>query len=157
MLNSNDITLSLQGYINLYDITNEISKVLASHNNLFIKHKSALEQNVSNFPINNSVDLRLYGVEKLCNVVEACLRPLNESQDVYTSLKENVIKAYIKMAYFAQKSGTNSEELCICSVLRAMKLGSMEGIQLFPYVLNMQNLGTIHKEFFMSEVIRLLL
>lgn len=145
-------TLSLQGHIYLYVIINEISRLLTSNTKLFLKYKSRLEGYASNHKINNSADLQFYGVEKLHNFLDECLGQLNESQDTYGSLKENIIKAYIKLAYFAQKWGESTEELCICSVLRAMKLGSEEGIQLFPCILDMKNLGTIHKELFISEV-----
>lgn len=153
VLKSCDITLSLQGYIHLYDITSAISKVLTSNKNLLAKYKPTLEEKVSHSATGDAVNLRLYGMEKLRHVVEECLSRTNDLRATYTSLQENVIKAYIKMAYFAQKGGASFEELCICSILRAMKLGSVDGIQLFPCVLSMQNLGTVHKELFILEVL----
>lgn len=37
-------------------------------------------------------------------------------------------------------------------VLRAMKLGSAEAIQLFPVLLQQQHLGTVYKNVFKQEV-----
>lgn len=144
--------MSLQGCIHQYDITNAINSIFDSANNLFVKHKLALESITSNFQINDHSDIQKYGVQKLTSAVERCLNPLKQSPNTHLTMKENVIKAYLKMAYFAQKNGESFNYLFICSVLWTMKFGSLEGMQLFPCILSMDNLGTTHKDVFTSGV-----
>lgn len=91
----------------------------------------------------------LYGAQQLKTTADAAYTTTFE-QAVVTRL---VAKAYVDIAYFAQKTATDLKEVLISSVLRSMKLGSLEGVQIFPCILNINGLETMYRGLFISEVL----
>lgn len=105
------------------------------------------------FQINSPEDIGMYGYNNLKN----CVKIFNEEMDCdkfdngYTIAE--IAKAYVKLAHFIRsKNDENLQGEFITFVLRAMKMNSLEGIQLFPCVLMQIKLGNEYKKIFIHEV-----
>lgn len=105
---------------------------------------NAIETKTGGFNLRNEQDVALYGLQQLKNTADALCTNLETTK--------LIAKAYVDIAYFAHKTATDLTDTFIISIVRSMKLGSLEGIQLFPCILNTENLGTTYKELFVSEV-----
>lgn len=132
-----DTELNISACQHLYDITNELSKCLQDLDSVKAKIPG----------ITSMEDVAMYGLQKLRNTADILFNNLEGVNAI-----KLLAKAYITIAYFAQNTENHLTEAFIASVLRSMKLGSLEGVQLFPCILNIDDLGTVYRELFVSEV-----
>lgn len=126
--------LKILTYQHLYDITKQLA-----HSQLDFE---TLKAKICDFNITKKEDVALYGLQQLKNTADSLYKNVEQCK--------LVAEAYINIAYFSQKTQT---DLFIVSTLRSMKLGSLKGVQLFPCILNIENLGTTYHELFVIEVI----
>ncbi|KAF7267164.1 hypothetical protein GWI33_019585 [Rhynchophorus ferrugineus] len=116
---------SLKSMLRFFDISLQLSGILRRNPELFQNIEQSLIK-VFDEPVTLSVDL--IAKEKLKNLVLTnCENSTSESEDI---LKE----AYVRLAYFAQNEVDQKQDFTRY-VLRAMRLGSKEGRQLFPCIL----------------------
>lgn len=136
LANSADAKLKVLTYQHLFNITKQLAQSELDLN--------VLRAKTFGFNLTNQEDVALYGLQKLKNTMDA-LRGNSEVTKI-------VAKAYVDIAYFAHKREADLKDSFIMSVLRSMKLGSLEGVQLFPCILNIESLETTYKELFVTEV-----
>lgn len=137
MVESISAVLKVSTYQHLFDIAKELSTCA--------QDLGIVKAKIDN--IINAEDIAVYGLQQLRNTADSLFNNLEGVNAI-----KLVAKAYISIAYFAQNTENNLTEAFIASVLRSMKLGSLEGVQLFPCILNVDDLGTVYKELFVSEV-----
>lgn len=128
--------LKILTYQHLFNITQQLAISSSDLN--------ALRAKTADFNLLRTQDIALYGLQQLKQKADA----LCEDRDAV----KLVAKAYVDIAYFAHKTDTDLTDTFIMAILRSMKLGSLEGVQLFPCILNTENLGTRYKDLFVSEV-----
>lgn len=136
MANSSDAKLKALTYQHLFNITKQLAHSEVDFN--------VLKAKTVGFNLTNQEDVALYGLQKLMNTMHA-LRGNSEVTKI-------VAKAYVDIAYFTHKREADLKDSFIMTVLRSMKLGSLEGVQLFPCILNIESLETTYRELFITEV-----
>lgn len=120
--------------------------------NLFQEYRSDIETKLK-IAVSNHESIALYGYNQL----KQCVQNFNEdmSCDNYenTEVTKDIAKAYIKLAHFIRiQEKDDLQKQFISFVLRAMKMNSLEAIQLFPCVLMLSKLGRECKDIFIEEV-----
>lgn len=134
----------------LFDIYLRISKILTNEDS-FIEHQMKVQNNLK-FQINEPADIAVYAYNNLKRSVKS----FDENIDCEHQNMENhkeFAKTYVKLAHFIRdKNEENHQSDFIIFVLRAMKMDSLEGRQLFPCVLMQSMLGSNCKNIFIEEV-----
>ncbi|KAK5649276.1 hypothetical protein RI129_000305 [Pyrocoelia pectoralis] len=120
----------------IYDITQQIYGLTHTNRALFNSKQDELSVLMGNTVLTSSEKVWQFGMETLQNSLDYCESEIKKMMDnndlkVYT----HMANAYLKLAYCTQNKEECAEAF-ITSTLRAMKLGSTEGKQLFPCLLN---------------------
>lgn len=137
----------------VYQITQKVHQVISQDDSLFNNLiKQQVQKLIGDEPLNNTGTIWYFGAKSLQEAIDHCE---NEIQLVMNKdnlrVYEHLASAYVKLAYYAQDKGEEFDKDFIVSVLRAMKLGSVEGKQLFPCLLN-KDIGNKFKDVFLQEV-----
>lgn len=128
--------LKILTYQHLFNITKQLANSSPD--------MDALKARIVDYNLMSVQDVSLYGLQQLQKTADAYC-----GTQAVTKL---IAEAYVDIAYFVHTSNKHLADTFIISILRSMKLGSLQGIQLFPCILNTEDLGTTYKELFVSEV-----
>ncbi|XP_025836118.1 DNA-dependent protein kinase catalytic subunit-like [Agrilus planipennis] len=133
----------------MFDISNELTVCLQDNESLLHENTDQLSELFNGQTINRSEDISLLAHKKFLDILNEYYYEKN-NLEVDTKILDCVGQAFVKLAYYYQEKGDISG--FIQSVLKAMKLGSFEGRQLFPCILTVSDLGSTYKELFIKEV-----
>ncbi|KAK4881292.1 hypothetical protein RN001_004611 [Aquatica leii] len=134
--NDNKLCYIMKSKRHIYDLTQKIHAVLSRNDELYNRNKSNLQKFMGNVALTGVEKIWEYGVNELKAGIKYCegevQKMMNtENLKIYSHMSE----AYVKLAYCTQYKDNMDETFIVC-VLRAMMLGSSEGKQLFPCLLN---------------------
>lgn len=137
----------------LFDIYSKISGIL-SDKQLFDEYQMKIKKYLG-FAVNNAKDILMHSYKQLDKcLLNLCENMESENYDNMENQKE-IAKAYVKLVHFIRsQNDENLQDDFILFVLKAMKLDSSEGRQLFPCVLMQNKLGSECKDIFIKEVNR---
>lgn len=136
LANSTEAELKVLTYQHLFNITKQLA-----HSPVDL---DTLRTRTLDFDLTKEQDVALYGLQQLKITIDALCGN--------SEVTKMVAKAYVDIAYFAYKSEEDLTDYFIMSILRSMKLGLLEGVQLFPCILNAEKLATTYRELFVTEV-----
>lgn len=147
------LDLKLSTFAHIFDIANEISNTCSASTSLLISNINELQSLMPGEQISGADSIRMFGLDKFSSSANACYDHIMLPQSSETlHLQKNTAKAYAKLSYFLIENKEGHERDLIVCVLRAMKLGLAEGIQLFPYILYTCDIGITYNELFLGEV-----
>lgn len=153
---STDLNLLVQSNQQLCKITKALTDTMKNETDselLFAQYKTQFER-LSDYKLQSLDHLQRYGIISLQNSVNFCNGKLDDlPKSDAEILSSNISEAYLSLAVFAQNRGIGFEKHFICSVMKAMKLGSLPAVHLFPCLLDVDGLENEYKEVFVSEVI----
>lgn len=148
---TNNFDIKLQAADHVFDVANDIYKTCSETPNLFLQYQNEIQRKMPETNISDSESVTHFAMDKFHQATRECYEYLNQNPEDKT-LKNCVADAYMKLAHFAIENEGKLPEVLIVSVLRSMKLGSLDGIQLFPYILHTCDVGYAYKELFLREV-----
>ncbi|KAF5289822.1 hypothetical protein FQA39_LY14977 [Lamprigera yunnana] len=119
-----------------YELTQKVHCLITNNDELYNKNEDKIRSLIENVFLLDTKKIQEYGVTQLQNSLNYCE---NEVQNMMNTenlkIYSHMASAYISLAYYSRNEG-DLNEMLICSVLRAMKMGSSEGRQLFPCLLH---------------------
>lgn len=132
--------LKIATYQHLFNITKELA---TSTQDLEV-----INARISTSHLENAEQIPLYGLQQLKDIADVLFENLEQCRAV--------AKSYVDIAYYVQQSDQsgNLKEIFIVSILRSMKLGSLDGVQLFPCILKLEDIATTYKDVFTFEVMQ---
>lgn len=134
------------------NMSRELVHVFLSDQNVLREKQSELQTLLGiNCTINIS-SLNTFGAEILMQTLNACEKEIkNFMHTDGLEVSRHMANTYMKLVYYAKSMGEQLDNEFIRYILRAMKLDSLQGRQLFPCLLS-KDIGGVHKDLFIQEV-----
>ncbi|XP_045466048.1 DNA-dependent protein kinase catalytic subunit-like isoform X2 [Harmonia axyridis] len=140
-----DKTTHLNIRLTGFDILGELSRFIA--NNEDVQENLTLRiQQIIGHELSESRTFQDYGANLLYQFLEQHIS--SGSTEISDS---SISDAYLKVSYYLIDKEAPDVDVLSKMVLRAMKLGAAEARQLFPILLQQENLGSTHKYVFQQE------
>ncbi|XP_023014378.2 DNA-dependent protein kinase catalytic subunit [Leptinotarsa decemlineata] len=151
MKNSQDQMINLLCSSKLFDIYSKLSCTFVKNPELFIEYKEHLAEKLQN-KISSPSDIELCARQLLRRAIDGIDEDMECDNSKNEDKQKEISGAYVKLANFIRDRDDEAlQGDFILFVLRAMRMNSSEGRQLFPCVLMQSKLGSEHKAMFLKE------
>lgn len=145
---SSDFMLFLSAKRHIFDMTQEIINLSSDDPSKINANNRRMLEEIVRFERFDLSKIEHYGVKNLLESVKFCEQELpNLMGDHHEEVNEALAGAYVKLANYSKDK---SSRRFICYTLRSMYFGSSEGRQLFPCLLNLNDLAT-YSNIFIEE------
>ncbi|XP_044756993.1 DNA-dependent protein kinase catalytic subunit-like isoform X2 [Coccinella septempunctata] len=132
----------LKIHLTVFEILGELSKVLDSSEKIPDNLNEKLERIIGHHVL-KSKGFQDYGATRIYQFLEEY-----DSEEISVTTMSD---AYLKVSYYMIEKQNIDVDILNKMVLRSMKLGLAEARQLFPILLQQENLGTLYKSVFEHE------